>query len=145
MGAGFHGHNGLNPKTSVYIYNTYVLPHLLFGLETVILLQQDIEKLDKFHKDILRRMQHLPERTALSAVFGLAGQFPIEYEIHKRQLSLFGNIIREDCVERELAIRQLTLKDHTSKSWFISAKKVLHKYGLSSPYELIENPPSKYQ
>ena len=145
MGAGFHGHNGLNPKPSVYIYNTYVLPSLLFGLETVIVLQADLEKLDKFHKDILRRIQHLPERTALSAVFGLADQFSIEYEFHKRQLSLFGNTIREDCVERELAIRQLTLKDHTSKNWFISVKKVLHKYKLSSSYELTENPPSKYQ
>ena len=86
VGAGFHRHNGLNPKPSVYIYNTYVLPRLLYRLETIILLQKDIEKLDKFHKDILRRIQHLPERTALSAVYGLAGQFPIEHEIHKRQL-----------------------------------------------------------
>ena len=65
-----------------------MLPRLLYGLEMVILLQNDFEKLDKFNKDILRRLQHLPECTALSAVFGLADQFPIEDEIHKRQLSL---------------------------------------------------------
>ena len=64
MLTGFHGHDILNPNTPVYIYNTYVLPRLLYGLETVNL-QNDIEKLDKFPKDILRRIQHLPERTAL--------------------------------------------------------------------------------
>ena len=81
MAAGFHGHDGLNPKTSVYIYNTYVLPRI----DTVMVLQKDTEKLDKFHKDLRRRIPHLPERTALLAVFGLAGQFSIEYEIHKKK------------------------------------------------------------
>ena len=58
MGAGFHGHNGLNPKVSRTIYNLYVLPCLLYGLETVILLQKDIDSLNDFHKDMLRRIQH---------------------------------------------------------------------------------------
>ena len=60
MGAAFHGHNGLNPKVTVLIYNLYVIPHLLYGLETVILLSKDIENLNDFHKDILRRIQNLP-------------------------------------------------------------------------------------
>ena len=70
MGAGFHGHYGFNPKVSRTIYNLYVLPRLLYGLETVILLQKDIDSLNDFHKDMLRRIQHLPQRTALPIVYG---------------------------------------------------------------------------
>ena len=93
MGAGFHGHNGLNTKVSKTIYNLYVLPRLLYGLETVILLQKDIDSLNDFHKDMLRRIQHLPQRTALPIVCGLVGQFPIEFELHRRQFTLFGNSV----------------------------------------------------
>ena len=132
MGAGFHGHNGLNPKVTMSIYNLYVVPRLLIGLETVILLQKDIENLNDFHKDILRRIQNLPQRTALPIVYGLVGQFAIE---------LFGNFIREECIEKYLVIQQLAIKDNNSYSWFIKIKKDLHKYGLPNPYELLENPP----
>ena len=93
---------------------------------------------------MLRRIQHLPQRTALPVVYGLVGQFPIEFELHRRQFTLFGNIIREDCIEKNLAFRQLAVKDDNSHSWFIIIKKYLYKYGLPSPYELLENPPSKY-
>ena len=47
------------------------------------------------------------------------GVFQSTMEIHKKQLTLFGNVIRYDCVERELAIRQLSTKDNSSNSWFI--------------------------
>lgn len=144
MGAGFHGHNGLNPKVLTIMYNLYVLPRLLYGLETVTLLQKDIDNLNKFHKNILRQIQNLPERTAVPIIYGLVGQFPIEFELHRRQFSLFGNIVREDCIERELAARQLAVKDENSSSWFVMIKKNLYKYGLPDPFELLENPPTKY-
>ena len=70
--------------------------------------KKNIDKLNSFHKDMLPRIHHLPERTALPAVYGLVGQFPEEFELHRNQLTLFGNIAREDCIERELAVRQLS-------------------------------------
>ena len=72
--------------------------------------RNDIDILNDFHKDVLRRIQHLPQRTALPVVYGLVGQFPIEFELHRRQFTLFGNIIREDCIEKNLAFRQLAVK-----------------------------------
>ena len=98
----------------------------------MILQQKDVDILNDFHKDILRRIQHLLQRTALPIVYGLVGQFPIEFELHRRQFILFGNINR-----------QLSIKDDNSHSWFIMIKKNLYKYGLPSPYELLENPPAK--
>ena len=66
MVAGFHGHNGLNPEVTRTIYNLYVLPHLLYGLETVILLQKDIDILNDFHKDMLRRISNKYLKTDLN-------------------------------------------------------------------------------
>ena len=115
----------------------------LYGLETVILQQKDVDILNDFHKDMLRRIQHLPQRTALPIVYGLVGQFPIEFELHRRQFILFGNIVREEFIEKDLAFWQLSIKDDNSHSWFIMIKKNLYKFGLPSPYELLENPPAK--
>ena len=32
MSAGFHGDNGLDPDTSIHLFQTYVLPVLVYGL-----------------------------------------------------------------------------------------------------------------
>ena len=54
--------------------------------------------------DFLRQIQHLPERVTSCFVYILSGLLPIVAETHKPQLTLFCNIIRQDCVERDLAI-----------------------------------------
>ena len=80
---------------------------------------------------MLRHIQHLPQHTALPMVYGLGGQFPIEFELHRRQFTLFGNIVREKCIEKDLAFWQLAIKDdnsHSCISWFIMIKKNLYKY-----------------
>ena len=46
-------------------------------------------------------------------------------------------------VERELACRQLAVKDEKSKSWFVYVKKILQKYDLPGIYDLLENPIKK--
>ncbi|CAG2206286.1 unnamed protein product [Mytilus edulis] len=71
-------------------------------------------------------------------------RIPIEGEIHKKILKTFGNIIRNDkSVEREIAFRQLAMKDEKSGSWFTKLHNLTVIYGLPSPYDIIENPPSK--
>ena len=74
----------------------------------------------------------------------LSGQLPVEAEIHKRRLTLYGrNIVKKECVEKDLARRQLAVKDSTSKSWFIALREILYKYGLPAAQELLNNPPEK--
>ena len=67
----------------------------------------------------------------------------MEAEIHKRRLTLYGNIVRKECVEKDLARRQLAAKDSTSKSCFVAQRESLYKYGLSTAQELLDNPPEK--
>ena len=53
------------------------------------------------------------------------------------------NILRSEGVEKELAWRQLSVKDKKSKSWFIYVTNILRKYNLPSIYDLLENPVPK--
>ena len=142
LGAGLHGYNGVNPEVGLKIWNTYVQPRLIFGLESVVLKRKDLDALNQFHKSMLKNLQNLPERTADAAVYLLSGQLPVETDIHYQILVRLGNILRNDCIEKEICIRQILIKPNNSNSWFIYAKNILDKYELDSIYSLIENVPS---
>ena len=96
----------------------------------------------KFLKHIL----FLPNPTADPVVYILTGTIAIEGLIHKRALSLFGNVCRsgDSATEWQLAKQQLTMTTFNSKSWFFAIKKILIKYGLPGPVELLCNPPKKF-
>ena len=68
MGAGLHGLNGVNPEVSVSLWNLYIQPRLLYGLESIQFSRADISKLEKYQRDFLRQIQHLPERVGLQHV-----------------------------------------------------------------------------
>ena len=93
MGAGLHGLNGVNPEVSISMWQTYVRPRLMYGLESVI------SKLELYQRKVLRQILHLPERVASCAIYILSGQLPLEADLHKRRLSLYRNIVRNDCIE----------------------------------------------
>ena len=83
MGAGLHGLNSVNPEVSVTLWNPYIRPILLYGLESIQLSRADISKLDKYQGvyisrrqvDFLRQIQHLPERVASCSVYILTGLY----------------------------------------------------------------------
>ena len=49
VNTGIHGSTELNPMTSYVIYKAYVLPRLLYGLETLTLTKGQVEQLSKYH------------------------------------------------------------------------------------------------
>jgi hypothetical protein len=144
MGAGLHGLNGLSPITSYKLYRTYVLPRLLYGTDSIVLNQTEKNALDDFHRGTLRQIQHLPIRTAIPAIYILLGALPIEAELDKRKLTLFGAIARDrTTLISEIAERQLVMKPLKSTSWFADIMVTCYKYGLTSPLEMLRDPPSK--
>ena len=46
-------------------------------------------------------------------------------------MHVYGNIVRKECVEKDLTRRQLAVKDSTSNRWFVALREILCKYGLS--------------
>lgn len=144
MGAGLYGLNGINPMISIHMIKCFVIPRLLYGIDVVRLSKGDTDKISNYFIKLLKQIQHLPVRTANSAVLILAGQLPIESEIHKRMLSTFRNIVdNKDSVEYKIALRQLSLKSKSSDSWFIQIVKLTELYQLPMPLDLFNNTPEK--
>ena len=85
----------------------YVLPRLLYGLEILPLTRTQINLLEGFHRKSIRYsyMQSLPQRTAVSAVYLLISAYPIEAEIHLRQLSLLYSLSCQNGKIKEVASR----------------------------------------
>jgi hypothetical protein len=81
-GTGLHGTNGLPPTTCIKLFNTYVLPRLLYGLETFILKPTHFNLLERFHLSFLRKIQCLPSRSVRGITYLLLGVRPITAEIH---------------------------------------------------------------
>ena len=144
MGAGVYGLNGVNPRTSMKLINTYVMPRMTYGLECLTLSSNEIDPLEQYYRSLLKDIQHLPTATANPACYLLLGALPIEGHIHIKTLSLFGNIMRrEDSIEYEVLERQLAVKDINSNSWAIHVKKLLSQYGLPRPIQLLYSMCSK--
>ena len=110
---------GMDPDTSIPVYQTYVMPVLLNSLEVVLPKQKSLEILERIHK---KHILTLPVNTADTAIFILSGIIPIEGYLHKIALSLYGNICRLDQTSTEwcLAERQLSTKTDKSNSWYIA-------------------------
>jgi hypothetical protein len=143
-GAGLHGLNGVGPKVSTHMLNVYILPILTYGLEALTLDSKHYHLLECFYRNILRRLQHLPESTATPAVYTLLGSIPLEGQVHIRLLTFFGNVLRNPgTVEYEIIKRQLAIKDFSSNSWTVQIKTILAKYNLPSAHRLLLAPPAK--
>lgn len=96
MVSGVHGTNNIDPPTFYQIYKTYVIPRLIYGLEILPLTNGNIYQLEKNHRENLRHIRSLPERTSNLAVLSLLGTVPIEAEIHKISLSLLFSLLACD-------------------------------------------------
>ena len=118
--------------TSMRVITLYVVPRLLHGLDATVLQKSDINELDRFFKNLLRQIQHLPESTATVAIYLMLGAMPIEAEIHIRMLSLFVNITRlkRGDALKELARRQLAMSSSNPGSWFTHLEEIAITYEI---------------
>ena len=118
--------------TSYTIYKVYILPRLLYGLETLSLTKGQLEQLSKYHLQTLRNIQYLPRRTSTLAVLLLLGTLPLEAELHKRRLSLAISVIKSETPKIRLVQRQFACSYDNRNSFFYKLAKILQKYTLPS-------------
>ncbi|MES9904544.1 MAG: reverse transcriptase family protein [Sedimenticola sp.] len=144
MRTGVHGTNGIDPKTAYKIYQMYVIPRLLYSLETLILTATQVNQLERFHTKTLKNFQSLPLRTATSAVLLLLGALPVEAEIHRRQLSLMYAIAHtRNSKLRLLMERQIVMGYKTS--FFSTASTLLQQYNLPPITDLPKYPKLRWK
>ena len=143
-GAGFHGNTGISPSVCRRMISTYIIQRLLFGLESMILTDRQLQRLEVYLRQLLRQLQNFSDRVANSAVLLRIGIPPIAAQLHIRTLTFLGSIMcNEDSALRQIAIRQLVIKDFKSKSWFIYCARLLDKYELPSIHHLVCFTPTK--
>ena len=113
MGTGLHGekrigHGNCYLPTS----NLFYIPVLFYGLEVILPTGKALDTLEIQNKKLLKQILSLPSTTADPPVYLLSGLLPAEALIHKRMLTLYGNITRlsYDSVEKRLAKRQLEVE-----------------------------------
>ncbi len=144
LGAGVYTLGSLSPEVTVPIIRSYIAPVLLYGLDVLCLTPIEYGPLETFYKRVLRQILHLPTTTAIPALYLLTGCLPVEALHHLSTLSLFGRIARRiGSIERELAFRQLAMKDPNSNSWFSNIRRILYKYKLPPAIEILHSPPTK--
>ena len=73
MGAGFHSVNGLKTSCNGHLWSTFVVPRVIYGLETLSLMKKDIENLEKLKRKSLRQIQGLPDKTPNWITLALLG------------------------------------------------------------------------
>ena len=101
MPAGLHGENGLDSETSLHLYQTYVMPVLLYGLEVVTPRPKLMDPVDKFNKKYLKFLLSVPVTVADAAIYVLSCTILVQGTLDQRILNLFGNI-RMSSTEKQL-------------------------------------------
>ena len=109
FGGGFHGNNGLDPETLIHLFNTYITPVLMFGMELIIPKTTPLEQLKRYQKKLLKQLLSLPPNTPDPVVYLLSGTLPVEAQLHIRALNCFNNI----CNQEEKSIEKITNKATT--------------------------------
>ena len=130
-GAGMHGFNGLPIKTSLKIYNAYVIPRALFGMEAIQLTEYAKKKLTNIHKYSLRILLGLPDWTGIPALYLLSGQMPILNQLDVKILTFIQSLLAVG-PSRSIIMRQYCIKTRVSHSLINSFVEKLHQYHLPS-------------
>jgi len=147
LGAGLHGHNGLDHKSMLDLYKSFVLPVLTYGIEIFTPKSTLIKQLDLFQRKTIKQILSLPNNAADPCVLILTGLLPIEAIYHLKILNFFNNICgqNESSIERQIVVRQLSVKSGKSSSWINCVLPLLVKYDLGDVDDYLQNPLNKSQ
>ena len=109
-------------------YGCYVMPRLLFGLESIFTSKKHLKLHSDFHLDTLQKLQTLPSRTSNAAVLPLLGTSPIEAELDKNIWTVLFSCIKS--VMKSLLFWQKRLSWFHDSEWRSFFTKVKHIHEL---------------
>ena len=146
--AGLANHHHANQAAILKVERLYASPVLLSGLASLVLTKSESDSLQKYHKNCIRQLMKLPERTSDCVVYFLAGSLPLIALLHLRQLSLFNMITHlPGNPLHVLALDFLVTAKFSAKSWFQTIRSLTIKYDLPHPLDLLKSPvhPAKFK
>ena len=121
MGSGLHGLHGLPASTCLKLYNAYVIPRALYGLETTSITEASRKKLVAFHKTTIRRLLGLPTWVGTPALYIISGQLPIEAQLDIKILTFIQKLLNIQPT-RNILLHQYATKNHSSNSKIVLFK-----------------------
>ncbi len=139
LGAGVRP-NGLNPITSKHIYNSAVLPKMLYGCELWGQIgASNMLKLERTHRFCLKLIQGFSPGVHTIAVTNLMGMTNMEAIVDRNKLLFLGGLCRlpDGAVSKDILIHKLSMKENDSNkgAGFVNdICNLLEKYEISVPW-----------
>ena len=113
-----------NPASSFQLDKLYAIPMLLSGIGPLVLTNAEINSIEQHHKETLRNLLRLHQKTPRSVIYFLAGSLPGSVLVHLRQLSIFGMICRlQGNILNQHARNAYSSSTISNKSWFHQIRK----------------------
>ena len=134
-------------SVGIHTISVYILLHRAIFLASILfnaqawsnLTEKNISKLSSMQLKFLKKSMKVKQAVANSFVYLELGVLPVEYEMHKRQMSFLHHIIHLDKNDpvRKMWEYQKLLPDHNN--WWNCVEKLLIKYGIEVSEENIKN------
>ena len=117
-------HANITRQRKLQLYHACVVSKLLYGLESLWLLQRDLQRLDALHAQCLRRICNIGHsylsRVSNAIVLQTAGETPLTKLFKDRQRSLYDKIV---CMPESSHLRRLTCEAGTDKPKLWATKR----------------------
>jgi hypothetical protein len=129
--------NGLHPLSSKHLYETVVLSKALYGSEMWCDLTDDqILSLERAHRQCVKNMQSMHQSTRTDVALSSMGILPIEFEIDKRKLLLFGQLCNLDTRKRIKTLFisrlfQFMIKPRKAQGFISDLYRIFGKYHIT--------------
>ena len=77
------GHRG-NPSFSLRLEKLYALPVLMSGLASLVLSDKELDSIESYYREVLRKLLRLHQKTPRTVIYFLAGSIPGNALLHQR-------------------------------------------------------------
>ena len=121
----------MKTRTLIKLYETTILPTLLYGCETWYINREDIKELTDIQFTIIRTILKLPISTPKPALLGEIGDFPIELNIGERKLIYLHKAITSKTRINDISHIQIVEYSNNKESIINQNIKLLEKYNIN--------------
>ena len=140
FGQRFKSHTPIRTEIAKMIWNVYIKPTLLTGLNALVVEKESLKLLKDFEATVLRAMFKVRKGASLIPLFQMSGIEPIEATLHKSCFSLFHNVWMnpETPSSKFCKIILQNPEKYKFKYWPKHIQALAARYKIPDPAKLIE-------
>ena len=127
----------IKTRILIKLYQTTILPALLYGCETWYISREGIKELTNTQFTIIRTILKLPISTTKSALLGEIGVFPIELNIGERKLMYLHKAFASKTRINDISHIQMDKYNNNKETIINHNITLLEKYNINETKEII--------